>query len=445
MNRIKTLESKSKRTNTPYTTQTSHAPIQANFVDRTGYNQKSAKSNHAQIQKTNDFYENSYLNFAKNCTSTTPTNERKPKSRSTNIDEQQTKYRLNVYQEKLPDHKFFNRSYKPNEITATSRHINDTPSTSNTNLEPSGSVRQNSGEVNKNLTSQSMNMNRLKLLKKRNALKKTLANNNHLPSTSPTTKSHSNFDYNYTLIANSKDEFKSQTSLTNTMTNKGHSNHLSRNSLNNTESYLGSNYQLTMNKSSETIDELHLAELRSKSTNVKNNSLNRVRSTPHINNQISMPAINNRTKSENELINLPEANTNIRFKAVSQINLFNKNKSIKSRPVSRLETKNKNDNEINKAKEREQEAKVSELKIAHDTNQIFDLKLGMDAFEPSPYNIMSDPVISEQFKKLYEEDEYFQQVHKKCCDWLNKHVFPSIEDNTYAISSTSVNNSRTLK
>lgn len=443
MNRIKTLESKSKRTNTPYTTQTSHVPYEAKFVDRTGYNQKSAKSNHTQIQKTNDFYENSYLNFSKNCTSTTPTNERKSKSRNTNIDEQQTKYRLNVYQEKLPDHKFFSRSYKPNEIMVTNRHVNDTPSTTNTNLEPNGSVRQNSGEVNKNLTSQSMNMNRLKLLKKRNALKKTLTNN-QLPSASPTSKSYSNFDYNYTLIANSKDDFKSQTSLNNTMTNKGYSNHLSRTSLNNTESYLGSNHQLTMNKSSETIDELHLNDLRSKSTNVKN-SLNRVRSTPHINNQISMPAINNRTKSENELINLPESNANARFKTVSQINLFNKNKPNKSRPVSRLDTKNKNDSEINKAKESDQEAKLSELKIGHDTNQIFDLKLGMDAFEPSPYNIMSDPVISEQFKKLYEEDEYFQQVHKKCCEWLNKHVFPSIEDNTYAISSTSISNSRTLK
>ena len=51
----------------------------------------------------------------------------------------------------------------------------------------------------------------------------------------------------------------------------------------------------------------------------------------------------------------------------------------------------------------------------------------LDLFEPNPYNIMSDPVISEQFRKLYEEDEYFQQVHRKCCEWLNKYVFPEME------------------
>lgn len=438
MNRIKTLESKSKRTNTPYTTQTNQ-PSQANFVNSTAYQQQTVnKTNRASVQKTNDFYENSYLNFSKNYTSTSPTNDRKPKPRNTNIsDEQQTKFRLNVYQDKLPDQKFFNRNYKPSEMIVTNRYMNDSPSTSNTNLDPNGSVRQNSGEVNKNLTSNSMNMNRLKLLKKRNALKKTI----NQQSTSPTSKSHNNFEYNYTLIANSKDDFKSQTSLNNAMTNKAYSNHLSRNSLNNTESYHGSNHQLTMNKSSETIDELHLAELRTKSSNF-NNNLNRVRSTPHINNQITnMPAINGRTKSENELINLSETNAKARFKTVSQINLFN-NKSNKSRPVSRLDNKQKNENESVKAKDFEQE--IKEL-VKPVTNQIFDMKLGMDAFEPSPYNIMSDPVISEQFKKLYEEDEYFQQVHKKCCEWLNKYVFPSIENNTYALSSTSATNSRSLK
>ncbi len=44
-----------------------------------------------------------------------------------------------------------------------------------------------------------------------------------------------------------------------------------------------------------------------------------------------------------------------------------------------------------------------------------------------PNNIMSDPVIMEQFRKLYEEDEYFQQVHRKCCEWMVKHVIPEME------------------
>lgn len=56
-----------------------------------------------------------------------------------------------------------------------------------------------------------------------------------------------------------------------------------------------------------------------------------------------------------------------------------------------------------------------------------DVGYNIELFEANPYNIMSDPVISEQFRKLYEEDEYFQQVHKKCCEWLNKYVFPEYE------------------
>lgn len=44
-----------------------------------------------------------------------------------------------------------------------------------------------------------------------------------------------------------------------------------------------------------------------------------------------------------------------------------------------------------------------------------------------PNNIMSDPVIMEQFRKLYEEDEYFQQVHRKCCEWLLRYVIPEME------------------
>lgn len=44
-----------------------------------------------------------------------------------------------------------------------------------------------------------------------------------------------------------------------------------------------------------------------------------------------------------------------------------------------------------------------------------------------PNNIMSDPVIMEQFRKLYEEDEYFQAVHRKCCEWLLRYVIPEME------------------
>ena len=36
--------------------------------------------------------------------------------------------------------------------------------------------------------------------------------------------------------------------------------------------------------------------------------------------------------------------------------------------------------------------------------------LPLELFEASPYNIMTDSVICEQFRKLYEEDEYFQNI-----------------------------------
>ena len=57
-----------------------------------------------------------------------------------------------------------------------------------------------------------------------------------------------------------------------------------------------------------------------------------------------------------------------------------------------------------------------------------------------PNNIMSDPVIMEQFRKLYEEDEYFQQVHKKCCEWLLRYVIPEIE----AQKSQQTNNNHSM-
>ena len=57
-----------------------------------------------------------------------------------------------------------------------------------------------------------------------------------------------------------------------------------------------------------------------------------------------------------------------------------------------------------------------------------------------PNNIMSDPVIMEQFRKLYEEDEYFQQVHKKCCQWLLRYVIPEME----AQKSQKTNNNQSM-
>ncbi|CAF0801329.1 unnamed protein product [Brachionus calyciflorus] len=445
MNRIKSLESKSKRTTTPFQQQQQQIinPTQINIVNSSTYQQQQQqpKTN----RNNNELYDNSYLNFQNNntnnnrYTSGQTGNDRKPSEPQS----QTTKYRLNIYQDKVPDQKFFNRNYKPPEMLITNRQMNDSPTTSGTNTD----IRLNSA-TDKNLQSNSMNLNKLKLLKKRNALKKTLSNVNQQQqtNTSSLSKSHQNFDYNYTLITTSKEDFKSQTSLNN-LTNKAYSMHLSRNSLNNTESNLGgSNQNILIHKSSETIDELHLSELRGKAINNLNGNLNRVRSTPHINNnsnqsliQNSIPVINGRTKSENELVNLPEANMKPRVKTVTQIGLFNNKTNSKSRPVSRMD-KSKTDNSstsTNKAKESDSEEIRGGINVKNESSKLngFDMKLGIDGFEPSPYNIMSDPVISEQFRKLYEEDEYFQQVHRKCCEWLNKYVFPEIENHTYGISN----------
>lgn len=434
----------------------------------------------------------------------------------------------NAYHDKVTDQKFFNRNYKiknqtsleANSTTTTSnsndmtmsynaRFLNDTPSSNvesyqNSNMrlsdKASGEQSKNSFYTNQsnlninsfqnsNLQSTSINLNRLKLLKKRNALKKTLSNAANLQAASSTTsKSQQNFEIQ--LHSSSKEDLKSQTSQNN-LTNRALSMHMSRNSLNHIEnSNLGSNQNILYHKSNETIDEHTLNELRLKESN--KNSLNRVRSTPHI----MMPmhvnhSQNGRTKSENELANLTEnfklkpkneydssqekvmnlssmnktlaANKNYlnRVKTVggtSHVVANNANANSNQRPVSRLDNlKIKNTNikpslNITGYKENLNEtnySNVSKSKAYNDANnnedfrivypgynaeiikpntqQVMDLKLSVDAFEPSPYNIMSDPVISEQFRKLYEEDEYFQQVHKKCIEWLNKYVFPELE------------------
>lgn len=435
----------------------------------------------------------------------------------------------NPYTDKVTDQKFFNRNYKlknqptDGEMTTSynaTRYLNDTPSTNVENYQNS-QTRQttasyiekttvSSVDMNKSsnyfnqtqniaLQSNSVNLNRLKLLKKRNALKKTLSNAANLQSTSPTSKSHQNFEQ-YQLHSSSKEDFKSQTSTTNNLTNRAFSMHLSRNSLNNIEnSNLGSNPTIPYHKSNETIDELTLNELRQKENKL---GINRVRSTPHIMNTPHNSAVNpvymasTRTKSENELVNLTEAFNKLKPKAeydssqekLNQNSMNNKTLAANNsylnrvktvaatsslipnrtvRPSSRLEALNSNQSKSCTNNNRQslvlskENTNVTELNTSNQNGtvyvslskqnknddfrivypgfhsnevqkpsaqQIFDMNLAVEAFEPSPYNIMSDPVISEQFRKLYEEDEYFQQVHRKCIEWLNKYVFPEMDN-----------------
>jgi hypothetical protein len=470
----------------------------------------------------------------------------------------------NAYHDKITDQKFFNRNFKLkpdsfndlNNNSLIQRYLDESSNGAeqlsrlntgyeNNNREKSaernGSSSFNNASsnlllnTNNNiLTNQQNNVNssvnnqinKLKLLKKRNALKKTLSsniNNNQStlspPTTTTTTTTTSNLNnYRYdstNLINSSKEEFKSQNSLNNNArsftNNRPLSMHLSRNSLNNLEqipmsNMSGSNNQLNMHKSSETIDELVLNEMK-----LKENNLDRIRSASRLNvkynqNNIlnkSNSTLNNqiRTKSENELHNLNESNINsnstkklynnndnmeneVSYTAYKSLNMNNSfinrmkannlnsaNKLVKQTAKtptpnnSRLDTSNTNkynsiklnhnnkfkhnniDNEDNDDYDNVVNADQKEFRIVypgynpnivslrnsynHQNGIMHTNHVNNELFEISPYNIMSDPVISEQFRRLYDEDEYFQQVHRKVSEWLNKYVFIEMENQTF--------------
>jgi hypothetical protein len=481
----------------------------------------------------------------------------------------------NAYYDKITDQKFFNRNFKLkpdsfndlnnnnliqryfDESTNGAEHIsrlntgyenNNNSTTTNINNNNNNNNREKSAErigsssfnnassnlllttANNLLTNQQNNvnlnvnnqMNKLKLLKKRNALKKTLSSNNNNnqsnstpPTTTTTTTSNlNNYRYDSTnLINSSKEDFKSQNSLNNNSKSFGNnrplSMHLSRNSLNNLEqipisNMSGSNPQLHMHKSSETIDELVLNEIK-----LKENNLDRTRSASRLNvkynhNNIvnkSSSTLNNqiRTKSENELHNLNnETNINnnstkklynndnmeneVSYTAYKSLNMNNsfinrmKASNLNSAKLakqtsktptpnnSRLDTtninkynsiklnhnnkfkhnNNNNDNDDNDDYDNVVNSDQKEFRIVypgynpnivslrnHHNGIIHTTHINNELFEISPYNIMSDPVISEQFRRLYDEDEYFQQVHRKVSEWLNKYVFIEMENQTF--------------
>lgn len=473
-----------------------------------------------------------------------------------------------VYTEKISDQKFFSRNFKLKTTTNnTNNNINGTSATSSSNQfdvtttanaalvdarianneSPSNmDTTVNTRQLNYTNSNTSNANNRLKLLKKRNALKKTLAaGDTTLLSTTPNNLTRSSQNFDSTLHTSSKEDFKSQNSL-NATGKQTFSVYLSRNSLNNLEGTIGN--QL-INKSNDTLDELNniddgveLKTLSSRDNNNNNNNankytnLNRVRSSPHINNThlnhnskhnsaSASPQVAVRTKSENELTNLGDgyrlkkklseldnvfsnslikpmtANSNYLNKYKSTSNNRINNGTGPARPTSRLDQigGNGHNSPTNTAKSKQQQQQISspstrmsfsknkddvktrttsnntpneqhqqqpttqrttydannEFRIVYpgfsnmyQSNSNYTYEFGartgpigtsrvytldnlnnqpVELFEASPYNIMSDPVICEQFRKLYEEDEYFQNVHKKCVEWLNKYVFPEME------------------
>jgi hypothetical protein len=213
------------------------------------------------------------------------------------------------------------------------------------------------------------------------------------------------------------------------------------------------------------------------STTPPQTNLSRVKSTPHINhnhngthnnvtnvltttnqntalNQAKLNA-SQRTKSENELANLNESSYRLRTKQQQQMagssSRYLPNRVVVAAPLPPTKlikeaSKEESDPVSNPVSKKEQ---TDEFKIVfpnagatyHTPRANNVSKIGHHHFllnvssnspielcEPSPYNIMSDPVICEQFRKLYEEDEYFQNVHKKCVEWLSKYVFAAEYD-----------------
>lgn len=303
--------------------------------------------------------------------------------------------------------------------------------------------------------------NKLKLLKKRNALKKSLSNaagalvgvegdDGALLDPSPI-----GVAYETTLInSTGREDYRSQNSL-----NKA-SVYLSRNSLNTAAT------NLDYYKSNDTLNNSH----NYNGDEYTGKNLSRVKSTPHINqiqatNNIQHSAANiklnqtQRTRSENEISNLsdsyrlkktgPGSNGNLANQQKQTVHLTAKSKdhlatttTTNTEATTTPMTVRKEDeyqhhfkvylghapnNNSASANSYQQTHNYSQHTISMSTRaaalHAMNSNSPLELFDASPYNIMSDPVICEQFRKLYEEDEYFQNVHKKCVEWLNKYVF----------------------
>lgn len=337
-------------------------------------------------------------------------------------------------------------------------------SQANTNYQTGGGVGLTTTPASNTVAAATATVNnKLKLLKKRNALKKSLSNAagalvgvdgddgalDPSPIGGPVA-------YETTLInSTGREDYRSQNSL-----NKA-SVYLSRNSLNTAAT------NLDYYKSNDTLNNSH----NYNGDEYTGKNLSRVKSTPHINQiqatgNIQHSAANiklnqtQRTRSENEISNLsdsyrlkktgPGSNGNLGKQAV---HLTAKSKDHLATTTTTTTTNTEatttpmtvrkedeyqhhfkvylghapNNNSASAANSYQQTHNYSQHTISMSTRaaalHAMNSNSPLELFDASPYNIMSDPVICEQFRKLYEEDEYFQNVHKKCVEWLNKYVF----------------------
>jgi hypothetical protein len=161
--------------------------------------------------------------------------------------------------------------------------------------------------------------------------------------------------------------------------------------------------------------------------------LNRVKnvSSSHYN-PVNSSTINNNNNN----------NVNITVNDNQRSNGFNSGQRVKSARVNQADinirdTSNDSMERNNKTNQQQQQQPQSNQtnqrsyypnntgkEIKNQQSNVY-IEYPLDQIDPN--NIMSDPVINEQFHKLYAEDEYFQAVHRKCIEWLTRYVLPEFE------------------
>ena len=452
----------------------------------------------------------------------------------------------NAYHDKITDQRFFNRNFKIKAESTSPvngngidyvvnsilpRQLNESPVSDilhrgyfvdkdpnrnylTQNLFSQNNLNLSTIQQNQNPPSATtIQLNKLKLLKKRNALKKTLSNAGNNSITATTNLLSSNKDL--TNSSSKEDLYKSQNSINflNNSSVNSMSRHLSRHSLHNADnsnttnnSYMNISQQ--MRKSNETIDDLLFNDLKLRDARLKakNNGSNMIKAKSEneltdefidheklmlkpnqivqiandedqeidliiqekktqlasssflnaerpkkLSNESPEVRINkaimantsylNRIKSVNIFQNGNSQENSYNLRQRSSINRLNNDSTSLNAPKSGIMKRDKSSDSgdmLNKSKY-ENETNPRSNGVINDNRVEFKIiypgmnaeivkpqnESALDTIDPN--NIMSDPVISEQFRKLYEEDEYFQAVHRKCSEWLLRYVIPEME------------------
>jgi hypothetical protein len=394
------------------------------------------------------------------------------------------------FKDKVSDQKFFDRKFKPNNpatvpTTTTTTPLvqaTSTPIPTNRSLEyltnenhykirAASNIEPTKLQINLTSPNNSVNayattnaavsaivinptpmvqsFNKLKLLKKRNLNKK-------LNSTPAASKSQSNLE----SIGNDFDEYNAEVTT---------------------------NRLLDHHKSSQTIDEAYLYEIKNKQKLIENGkfsgSLNEnnknglARSNVTINNHFTSNATpSTKAKSDNcllELIDqrneknnfLPKFNNKNDLKimpgsALNAQRLCKSNDRLLTKSKTELNLKgddvyNNNDDDDDTSDSclqhvvevRAQESqmvnqkgvlnsnisvtivdktKVNTKPSANNNNEFRIIYPGCIEIPNVNEQQFDDNFINEEFKRLFQEDDYFKEVYRKCSEWMRKHVIPNM-------------------